>query len=127
MASQVDTLKQVLLGKNPWVLFENGTVVILANEAGKNRDENTLSELAIELLKEWGPVHAGSSAGDFMTIVLDDEMGWVVNSHHNAILTYVSPNEGGDDASDLSVGLLGRSKRGKDAEMLNVVHIEKTE
>jgi len=41
MASQVETLKQVLVGNNPWVLFENGTVVILANEAGKNRDENT--------------------------------------------------------------------------------------
>jgi len=62
-----------------------------------------------------------------MTIVLDNEMGWVVNSHHNDILTYVSPSEGGLDASDLSVGLLGRSKRGKDAEMLHVVHIEKKE
>ena len=45
--------------------------------------------------------------------------------HHNDILTYVAPDEvDADRASDLIVGLLGRSKRGQDAEELRVVHVE---
>ena len=79
---------------------------------------------AIELLKEWCPVHTGSSAGDFTTITLENEAEWVVTCHHNDILTYVGPAEAGDDPSDLSVGLLGRSKREQDAESLVVIHVE---
>ena len=75
-------------------------------------------------MKEWGQVHVGSSAGDFSTITLENERGWVVSSHHNDILTYVDPEEAGDDPPDFLVGLLGRSKRNLDAETLTVIHIE---
>ena len=101
-----------------WVLFENGTCVILMEP------KDDLASQATELLKEWGPVHAGSSAGDFSPITLDNEVGWVVTSHHNDVLTYVAFDEVGDDPSDLSVGLLGRSKRGQDADSLSVIHVE---
>lgn len=40
-----------------------------------------------------GPVHAGSSFGDFSTIELPDGKGWVVTCHHNDILTFVGPDE----------------------------------
>lgn len=101
-----------------WVAFENGTCVVLMEP------EDDLGKQAVELLREFGPVHAGSSFGDFNVITLDDGRGWVVTCHHNDILTMVGPNEANTDDSDLSIGLLGRSKRGLDAEQLNVLHIE---
>src|SRR5262245_11999046 len=102
-----------------WVLFENGTCVVLTDPAGD------LAAQAVELLREHGPVQPGSSFGDFGTITLDDGRGWVVTCHHNDILTYVAPDEvGTGSANDRAVGLLGRSKRGQDAEELRVVHVE---
>ncbi len=115
----VNIWRQIIIGDDKsWVLFDSGTCVILM-EPGDD-----LAAQAITLMKEWGPVHAGCSAGDFSTITLDNETGWLVTSHHNEILTYVSPEEVGDDPSDLSVGLLGRSKRGKDADSSTVIHVE---
>jgi hypothetical protein len=102
-----------------WVVFENGTCVVLTDPA------DDLAGQAVAILREHGPVHPGSSYGDFGTITLDDGRGWVVTCHHNDILTYVAPDEvDADRASDLIVGLLGRSKRGQDAEELRVVHVE---
>lgn len=102
-----------------WVVFENGTCVVLTDPTGD------LAEQAVSTLREHGPVHPGSSFGDFGTITLDDGRGWVVTCHHNDILTYVAPDEvTADRADDLIVGLLGRSKRGQDAEELRVVHVE---
>src|SRR5262245_49205742 len=101
-----------------WVLFENGTCVILMEP------ETDLAAQATELLREWGPVHAGSSFGDFGTIELEDGKGWVVTCHHNDILTFVGPDEMSPGAEDLAIGLYGRSKRGQDAEQLRVLHVE---
>ena len=69
-------------------------------------------------------MHAGSSAGDFGTIELQDGSGWVVTCHHNDVLTFVGTDEMGSGASDVAVGLTGRSKRGQDAEELRVLHVE---
>lgn len=102
-----------------WVLFENGTCVVLMEPAAD------LATQATDLLREYGPVHVGSSFGDFSTIELDEGRGWVVTCHHNDILTFVAPGEVTPDrASDVLVGLLGRSKRGQDAEELKVIHVE---
>jgi hypothetical protein len=102
-----------------WVLFKHGTCVILM------QPEQDLGQQAKVLLAEWGPVHAGSSAGDFTVIPLDDDLGWVVAGHHNDILSYVSPAEFTDKApSHLVVGLLGRQNRHQDATELEVIHIE---
>lgn len=101
-----------------WVLFERGTCVILMNP------ESDLAGQATDMLREYGPVHAGSSFGDFGTITLDEGRGWVVSSHHNDILTFVGPDEVDPNSDDLVVGLLGRCKRGQDSEDLRVVHVE---
>lgn len=101
-----------------WVLFENGTCVILTEP------EADLAAQATVLLREYGPVHAGSSFGDFSTITLEDGRGWVVTCHHDDILTFMGPDEVSSDAEDLVIGLLGRSKRGQDAEQLRVLHVE---
>lgn len=101
-----------------WVVFENGTCVVLMEP------EADLAAQATELLREWGPVRPGSSFGDFNTIALEAGLGWVVTSHHNDILTFVGPNEADAGADDVEIGLLGRSKRGQDAEELRVIHVE---
>lgn len=102
-----------------WVLFENGTCVVLT-ESGDD-----LTARATELLLANGPVYPGSSFGDFATIELEGDRGWVVTCHHNDILTYVGPDEvAPEGANDLAVGLLGRSKRGRDAEEFKVIHVE---
>ena len=108
-----------ILGGGPgvsWVVFETGTCVVLENPEGD------LVAQAIEVLKRWGPVHAGSSFGDFR--VVDLENGWIVTSHHKAIATWVFPAEVTPGLKTGQIGMLGRSKRGKDTKELHVVHVE---
>ncbi len=100
-----------------WVLFEHGTCVVLTAPDGE------LAEQATEILAEFGPARAGSSAGDFGVIDLKDVEGWVVTGHHNDVLTHVGPDEL-VDASEVAVGLFGRSKRHQDGIELHVVHVE---
>jgi hypothetical protein len=117
----IDVWRQIINGpEKSWVLFANGTCVILM------RPEGDLAAQATALLREWGPVHAGSSFGDFGTVELDNGAGWVVTCHHNDVLTYVGPDEVGPGSADdlAAVGLLGRSKRGRDAEELRALHVE---
>ena len=115
----IEVLRATINGPDKsWVLFENGTCVILMEP------EADLAAQATALLREYGPVHAGSSFGDFSTITLENGRGWVVTCHHNDILTVVGRDEVSPDAMNRVVGLLGRSKRGQDAQELRVLHIE---
>lgn len=116
----VEVWRKVIVGADKsWVLFKNGTCVILMEPAAD------LGAQAVELMKECGPVYPGSPAGDFSTIDLTNAPGWAVTSHNNDILTYVDPEEVGDaNPSDLVVGLIGRAKRDQDAHELEVIHIE---
>ena len=56
-------------------------------------------------------------------ITLDEHLGWVVTSHHPDILNYVGPGEVDEGSTDVVIGLLGRSKRDRDAKGLRVVHV----
>lgn len=103
--------------RKSWVLFEHGTCVVLAAPEGE------LAEQATDLLKKFGPIHAGSSAGDFGVIDPKDVEGWVVTGHHKDVLTYVGPDEP-EDGSRIAAGLFGRSKRHRDGTELRVVHVE---
>ncbi|MCW8378288.1 hypothetical protein [Streptomyces justiciae] len=100
-----------------WVLFENGTCVMLKEPDGE------LAGQAVEILRQYGPVRAGGPAGDFGTQRLKDGTGWLVTGHHPDVVTYVGSAEPAD-ASDLAVGLHGRSKRHRDGTDLQVVHVE---
>jgi hypothetical protein len=119
-AALVEAWRGIIHGpEKSWVLFAHGTCVILMAPQGH------LAAQATELLRERGPVHPGSSFGDFGTITLEGGAGWVVTCHHDDILTYVGPDEvSPEQANDLAVGLLGRAKRGQDAEELRVLHVE---
>ena len=88
MNSLVETWRSIILGgEKSWVLFRNGTCVILT------KPEADLAAQAIALMKQWGPVYPGSPAGDFSVINLSNDPGSVVTCHHDDILTYVSPEE----------------------------------
>jgi len=105
-------------GEKSWVLFEHRTCVIVTKLT-----EN-LEGGAIELMREHGRVYPASYAGDFGTIKLVNDPGWVVICHPD-IVTYVSPAElGTGKASGVAIDVPGRSKRGQDARELHVVHIE---
>ncbi len=115
----VSIWRRIILGSDKsWVLFENGTCVIFLD------NDSDLKSEAIEIMKEFGPVHAGSSAGDFSTIDLTDAPGWAVTGHHPDVLNYVSPSDVSEDPSDLEVGMLGRSNRDADAAALRIIHVE---
>ena len=117
--SLIETWRRIIIGEyKSWALFGNGTCVILM------QPEADLRRQALEMMKTYGPVHAGAPAGDFSVITLDDDPGWVVTSHHPDILTYVSPDEVAEESNDLVIGLLGRSKRDLDASELMVIHVE---
>jgi len=112
--------RRVIVGAGKsWIAFGHGTCVIVMRPR-----PGDLAEQARALLAEWGPVHVGSPAGDFGVIKLESKPGWVVTGHHPDVLTYVAPDEVGASASDLVVGICGRSKRDQDARALDVVHVE---
>lgn len=117
----VQTWRSVINGpEKSWVLFENGTCVILLKPQGD------LAAEAVALLREWGPVRVGSASADFSVIVLPEGRGWAVTCHHPDILSYVAADEMGDigERRDHLIGLRGRSKRDDDAKDLRVVHVE---
>ncbi|MFJ8301717.1 hypothetical protein ACIQ9R_38260 [Streptomyces sp. NPDC094447] len=114
----VDAWRHLLTDpRKSWVLFEHGTCVVLTAPDGD------LAAQATKILKDFGPVHTGSSAGDFGVIDVKDADGWVVTGHHQDVLTYVAPDEpSGED--NFTVGMRGRSKRHQDGTELHVVHVE---
>ncbi|MFE0642673.1 hypothetical protein ACFW2Y_13810 [Streptomyces sp. NPDC058877] len=114
----IDVWQRLLVDPHAsWVLFEHGTCVVLT------APEEELAEQATDLMKEFGPAHAGSSAGDFGVIDPEHVEGWVVTGHHDDVLTYVGPDEP-EAQSHIAVGLFGRSKRHRDGTELHVVHVE---
>lgn len=118
--SLVDRWRAIIQGpEKSWALFANGTCVILMEP------EADLAAQATELLKEWGPVQVATPSADFNVIHLADAPGWVVTCHHKDILTYVGPDEfPSPEPSEVVVGLLGRAKRDRDAQELEIVHLE---
>lgn len=117
--SLADAWRRIIVGEGKsWVAFEHGTCVILIEP------EHDLTAHATRLLAEWGPVQAGTPSGDFSVIPLANDPGFVVTCHHPDILAYVSPEEVGDEPSEVAVGLLGREKRDRDAHELRVIHVE---
>lgn len=104
--------------RRSWVVFRHGTCVVLADPAPDPPAR------ARALMRAWGPVHPGTSAGDFTVLALADNAGWLVTSHHPDIVTYVSHAEVPRvDTPDIAIGPLGRSKRDHDAHELQVVHV----
>jgi hypothetical protein len=111
--------RSIIIGDwKSWVLFAHGTCVILEQPVAD------LVAAATGLLREHGPVVPGSAAGDFGVIKLGSHPGWVVTGSHPDLLNYVAPDDLAGPASDLAVGMVGRSARAADAAELRGVHVE---
>jgi hypothetical protein len=101
-----------------WVLYRHGTCVLVREPQAQ------LAAHANDLLREWGPVQVGTPAGDFDVIRLENGMGFVVTCHHRDGRTFVGTDEVSPEAAEVMIGLLGRSKRARDAEELSILHVE---
>jgi hypothetical protein len=119
-AQLIEVWRRIVVGDSKsWVLFSHGTCVIIM------QPKADLLAQAVELMREYGPVHVGSPAGDFSVITLTAHPGWAVTCHHNDILTYVAPEElSADKRDDVMIGMFGRGKRDCDASELEVIHVE---
>ncbi|BAP31977.1 uncharacterized protein CHSO_2940 [Chryseobacterium sp. StRB126] len=122
--NNLSILEHIKLAINPifqdWVLFKNDTYIIFDDIA----TVENVQEEAIKLMKEFGPVFAGGSAGDFNVIHLNATEGWLVSGHGYGMYTYVHPLElDNESPNDLEIGLLGRSKRNLDGENPEIRHI----
>lgn len=103
-----------------WVLFSNGSFVILDPAL----PTEALEDRAREVLARHGPVQAGSGSADFSVAALARVAGWAVSSQGPGLFTYVHPAElGSSPATELAIGLLGRDKRALDAGDPCVVHV----
>lgn len=102
----------------PWVVFEHGTRVIVAAGGGDPAAQ------AIALLEQYGAVQFGTDSADFNVLTPEHGRGWIVTSYRPEIATYVSREEAEPYTDEITVGLMGRSKRGRDAESRRVVHVE---
>jgi hypothetical protein len=126
MLTETEIIDHVKKAINPkfkdWVLFSNGTYIILEDTTIKDK-----AEKAVEIMKEYGPVHAGSPAGDISITKLTYTDGWVVGGHFYGMYTYVHPKQleqrGIKNPSDLDVGLVGRQYRDRDGKQLKTIYV----
>ncbi|MEU9343785.1 hypothetical protein AB0D74_21515 [Streptomyces sp. NPDC048278] len=114
----IDAWRRLLSGSGKsWVVFEHGTCVVVEHPVGD------LAEQAVGILREFGPMHVATTAGDFRVLELQQGEGWLVTSHHPDVVTFV-PRDDPEEPSHLAVGILGRSRRDRDGTELRVVHAE---
>ena len=73
-------------------------------------------------MREFGPVHVGTSSADFSVMELASSEGWLISCHHPDIITFVPIDvvPGGEE-NELIAGILGRCLREDDAENLDVI------
>ena len=102
-----------------WVVFRHGTCVILMNGAASKEDATTK---ATQIIAEYGPVHAGSPAGDFNVTQNPAVEGIIVTCWHDDVLNFVGKDE--DGGNPFVNALAGRSKRDQDGRSPQVLHVE---
>jgi hypothetical protein len=108
-----------------WVVFEHGTAFFSAptDELAVDATADELVAAARIAMAELGPVIAGTSAGDFIAVCLDDwfpgETIYFITYDHPAIATVVFT----DEKDDQFAGLAGRSRREADLEGLTATEI----
>ena len=110
-------------GGMSWVLYENGTVVVLKDAT------DDLEHAAAALLAKWGHTPEGLPSNDAKVFQVRETPGWVVTSHFVDgfdMLTYVGRDEfeGGEAAVDV-VARLGCERLARDVEDVVVVHVER--
>ena len=102
-----------------WVVFRHGTCVILM-DAPSSKEEAVTQ--ATQIISEYGPVYAGTPAGDFNITENSAVEGIIVTGWHSDVLNYVDKDEQGDNM--MVSALIGRSKRDQDGRNPEVLHVE---
>lgn len=118
-ADLVERWRQLITdGGKSWVLFENGTCVVVVDAGSAD-----LARSAADVLTGFGRPAAGTATADFNPIDLRDEHGgWVVTFDHPDVLVFV-PDEDGV-VEGLAAGLAGRAARTRDTTRPCLLHVE---
>lgn len=118
MNHYIKAWQELMVEPYPWVLFENGTCVIIMKH-----DEDRKQQ-AIQLLKGLY-VKAGYEFGDYGVQKLSNEKGWIVTSTHPDVVTLVTLDEVPEQYREdtLSIGSHAQKKRKMDAEACKVIYI----
>lgn len=118
MTDYITSWQELICEPYPWVVFENGTCVILV-KPGENQAEE-----AIAILKSLNR-NSGEEFGDFGVQELDMEKGWIVTSPHPDIVSLVTfdevPEESRNDT--LAIGFHGKAKRKLDYQSCKIIHV----
>lgn len=119
----IDAWKKILAeSPHPWVLFENGTVVILKTTEGKIEDD------AREFLTKYGYAPPGTPEADFGVEKLENPAGYLVTTGGpEEIMTYVDDSELSKKYSEMMIGILGKTKRKHDRRDLHVIWVHRPE
>jgi len=119
MSSYIKAWQELMVEPYPWVLFENGTCVILVESC-----EDPVQH-AIKLLKALY-ANDGIEFGDYGVQMLDLNKGWIVTSTHPDIVTLVTCDEVPEEYRDdtLSIGSHAKKKRSMDAGSCKVIHMQ---
>ena len=115
----VEVIKTLMGPQDSWVVFENLTFVMLPEKAADSPET-----VAMDILREHGPVVNGTASGDFGILSLSQDVGWIVSSDHQRIRTFVPMHIFDKRPSDLQAGLYGREMRNKDIAEMKIVHIQ---
>lgn len=101
-----------------WILFENGTYVVVEEEITEERIRKigTAQMKAARTSKE-------DDISDFLVTKLPKVDGWSVNRNADGMYTYVYLSELEENPTQLQIARLGKEKRDKDAEDLKVLCI----
>jgi hypothetical protein len=118
MVRYLNILQKIMVEPYPWVLFENGTFIILVSP------EEDLHQQAVQFLKGLYS-HCGEEFGDVGIQTLKKSMGWILSSPHPDIFTLITPEEVPAEYHDDTLSLFshGRRKRTLDAESCRVINI----
>lgn len=119
MSNYIEAWQELMIEPYPWVLFENGTCVILMKPS-----DHPAEQEAATLLKNLFS-STGEEFGDYGVLKLSLNKGWIVTSTPPDIVTLVKYNEVPEEYRDdtLSIGSHGKNKRKMDAQACRVIHV----
>lgn len=107
-----------------WVLFKNGTYVILDDISGIP----DVAQEALRLLEAYRPKSAVETTNwDYSISHLDRVEGWSVYGRGYGIYTYVNPNEMIDAASPPNIIVFSKNKRTLDENNPQIIYISSAE
>jgi hypothetical protein len=116
----VQTWQRLLqFDRRPWVVFENGTCVVLEEPA------EDVEARARAILANWQPSGTETAPSEMHVVAPYEMPGCVVRAHDPHVLAYIGFTEcGGPDTSTHQIGMLGRAKIEQDARALKIIHVE---